>query len=529
MRVPIRRTATLLVALALSALCAAGSAAAAIEPLSQFGVGGTGAGGFVVPRGIAIDDAGSVYVADANTARINVFKADGTFVHAFGFGVRTGADAFQVCTTATACMIGASGPDAGQLDSPRGIALDGSGNLYVVENDNSRISVFDPSGPTFLRAFGWGVKTGATELEVCTTMTGCLVGLDGQGSGQMEFPNDIALDGSGNIYVVDKHRIDVFNAAGPSFVQAFGYGVNGGSGFEACTSSCEGGVSGSAAGQMNQPWGIAVSSSGDLFVTDGSLNARIDVFDPSVPSFVQAFGENVDPGGVSGFEACTSMCQTGAQTGNAGSVGFPRGLAFNNAGNLYVAEDQNHRVSVFDPTGPTFLSAFGFGVDSGAPAFEICTAISLCQMGNGTGGAPGQFANPSDVTVDACGAIWVADTTNQRVQRLGEPGTFLPPTCMAPVTPPPPTKCGGIAATKVGTTAANLLVGTAGRDVIAGLGGRDRIRGLAGNDVLCGGAGRDRLIGGGGRDRLIGQAGRDICKGGPKRDRVLSCEVRRAI
>jgi RTX calcium-binding nonapeptide repeat (4 copies) len=90
-------------------------------------------------------------------------------------------------------------------------------------------------------------------------------------------------------------------------------------------------------------------------------------------------------------------------------------------------------------------------------------------------------------------------------------------------------KCGGLTATKTGTSGPDKILGTPRRDVIAGLGGKDVIRGLAGKDVLCGGAGRDKLIGGRGRDRLLGGAGRDLCRGGPRKDVARRCEVKRAI
>ena len=79
-------------------------------------------------------------------------------------------------------------------------------------------------------------------------------------------------------------------------------------------------------------------------------------------------------------------------------------------------------------------------------------------------------------------------------------------------------RCGGRAATIVGTAGANVLRGTPGADVIAGLAGRDRLIGRGGKDILCGGTGNDRLLGGKGRDRLIGGKGRDRLRGGAGRD-----------
>jgi Ca2+-binding RTX toxin-like protein len=81
--------------------------------------------------------------------------------------------------------------------------------------------------------------------------------------------------------------------------------------------------------------------------------------------------------------------------------------------------------------------------------------------------------------------------------------------------------CGGVAATKVGTSAANTITGTAGADVIVGLGGNDRIRGLAGNDRVCGGSGADSISGGSGDDVLIGGSGNDVLRGDVGNDRLF--------
>jgi glucose/arabinose dehydrogenase/Ca2+-binding RTX toxin-like protein len=91
---------------------------------------------------------------------------------------------------------------------------------------------------------------------------------------------------------------------------------------------------------------------------------------------------------------------------------------------------------------------------------------------------------------------------------------------------PPPTlapksRCGGRAASIVGTSGADDLNGTGRADVIAGLGGNDRIRGRRGNDRICGGDGADLLLGGPGSDRLFGGAGLDRLFGGIGHNRCL--------
>jgi uncharacterized repeat protein (TIGR01451 family) len=96
--------------------------------------------------------------------------------------------------------------------------------------------------------------------------------------------------------------------------------------------------------------------------------------------------------------------------------------------------------------------------------------------------------------------------------------------------PRPPASCRGVAATIVGTGAADRLVGTAGRDVVAAFGGRDAILSGEGRDLICAGAGNDyvlagsaadRSFGGGGRDRLVGRGGPDLLRGNAGDDALI--------
>ncbi|MGH2956712.1 MAG: NHL repeat-containing protein [Solirubrobacterales bacterium] len=413
------------------AMAAAAPAAAAPVPLAQFGSAGSDAGEFGLPQDIAVDGAGDVYVADTARHRINVFGGDGTFIRAFGWGVDTGAVAFEVCTTASGCQAGTPGGGAGQLDDPEGLAIDGAGGLYVSDTDNARISVFSTAGPSFTRAFGWGVDTGAAAFEVCTTASGCQAGTPGGGAGQLDNPRGVELDGAGSLYVSDgfNDRISVFSTAGPSFTHAFGWGVDSGAlAFEVCTtaSGCETGRFGNGAGQLASPSGVALDGAGNLYV-GGGVSARINVFATAGPSFTRAFGWGVDTGATA-FEVCTtaSGCEMPIPGAGAGQLDAPTGVGIDGTGNLNVVDTNNNRISAFATAGPSFTRAFGWGVDTGAMAFEVCTTASGCQVGS-SGGGVGQLSFPTGLGIDCRGAVWVADTSNNRVQRFGEPGTPLPP------------------------------------------------------------------------------------------------------
>jgi DNA-binding beta-propeller fold protein YncE len=411
-----------LVALALS--LPAGAAAAPV-PLAQIGSNGAGAGQLAFPHAVVVAPSGDLYVADRDNNRISVFSPSGGFIRAFGVGVASGGSSFEVCTTS--CQAGLGGTGAGDLSQPEGVALDGSGNLYVSDFNNHRINVYGIAGPSFVRAFGAGVDTAATSFESCTAASGCEAGEGTAVAGAMSFPSGLALDGSGNLYVSDtnNHRIDVFNTAGPTFVRAFGAGVDTpASNFETCTtlSGCEIGEATAVAGAVKFPTGLALDGAGNLYVSE-SQNHRISAFSTAGPTFTRAFGFSVAGGGV--FESCTSPCQIGVAGAQAGQFNAPQGIALDSSGSLQVV-DFNNRVATFDPTVPSFIRAFGWDValpDDG-PAFEVCPTDGDCK-GADSGTGFGQLWDPHGVAADCQGAIWVADSENSRLERFGEPGTPL--------------------------------------------------------------------------------------------------------
>ena len=139
------------------------------------------------------------------------------------------------------------------------------------------------------------------------------------------------------------------------------------------------------------------------------------------------------PGASGAPEPLAPQYGVGTPGGTAGQLNGPFDVAIDAAGNLYVADQSNNRISVFTPEG-SFLRAFGFDViPGGGTGFEICTAS--CKAGVAGNGA-GQLSDPPGVATDCRGAVYVADFANHRIQRFGEPGTPLPP-CPTPGDTPP--------------------------------------------------------------------------------------------
>jgi hypothetical protein len=395
----------------------------AFEPVAV--MGGSGAGKLGAPLSVAVDGGGSVYVTEHVNQRVSQFTTAGAFVRAWGFNVRPGGGkGFELCTDTTGCKPGLPGGGAGQLGFPGGIAVDGGGNVYATDPANDRVSHFTTEG-AFVRAFGFGVVPGGGKgLEVCTLATGCKGGIAGGRAGQLDRPAYVAGDAAGSIYVTDEanNRVNQFTREG-AFVKAWGFNVTpgGGKGFELCTNAtgCRPGEPGGRAGQLSFPDGIAVDGAGNLYVADA--NSRLSQF-TTQGAFVRAVGVDVVPGGGTGFETCTPAtgCKRGIPGGGAGQLSFVLGVGTDTAGNVYVADSGNRRVSQFTTDG-AFVRAFGLDVvPGGGKDFEVCTGTTGCKRGRSGAGA-GALLLPSAVAADRSGSIYVSDVGSSRIGCFGEP------------------------------------------------------------------------------------------------------------
>jgi len=208
---------------------------------------------------------------------------------------------FEICTVAVYCKEGATSAttaNGGQLNEPQGVAVNQmSGNVYVTEAGNRRLSEFDANG-NFLRSFGWDVITSGqpndtgTGFEICIVASECQQGASGANGG--EFGASIGypiIDSTGNVWVPDptNRRIQQFDSTG-NFIAAYGWNVDalgGGGELESCTSTapgaCQAGTSGSLAGQFasSNPTQIALDSTGNLYAID-SGNNRVQKFNPAL-------------------------------------------------------------------------------------------------------------------------------------------------------------------------------------------------------------------------------------------------------
>lgn len=270
-------------------------------------------------------------------------------------------------------------PQNGELISPISVDIDTAGNSYVADASTSSVQKFDPNG-VFVQRFG----------------------TPGSGPGQLSFPTAVAVDSSsGNVYVADltglddpatfNVRIERFDASG-NFLGQFG-------------------SFGTAEGQFGSVNGISVYA-GAVYVADGGNN-RVQRFN-TVGGFHRMWGRDVNPGGGTGPEICTSGCKKGELGSTEGEFAGLNDVAAGSFG-VMVTEDENNRIQRFDANG-AFQVMGGKDVNpGGGTGAETCTVG--CKAGlSGTG--DGELDTPEGLDVDSVfGFVLVADSGNHRVQR----------------------------------------------------------------------------------------------------------------
>jgi sugar lactone lactonase YvrE len=248
------------------------------------------------PEGVAVDRNGNVYIADTGNNRVRKVNRAGTITTIAGTGIPGSS--------------GDGGPAiSAQLWLPMGVALDIEANLYIADTQNNRVRKVDRGG-------------------TITTIAGTgQWGLSGDGgpatSAQLRLTTGVAVDGRGNIYIADfeNDRVRKVDRGGTITTIA---GTDGGF-------SGDGGPAVSA--RLWRPDAVAVDIQRNVYIAD-RYNQRVRKVGPS--GTITTIAGTGKPG-VGGFSG-----DGGRAT--AAYLSFPAGVAVDERGNVYIADQSNQRV-----------------------------------------------------------------------------------------------------------------------------------------------------------------------------------------
>ena len=302
--------------------------------------------GFSIPQGLTVDGARNVYVADSRNHTIRKITPAGVVSTLAGTAGQSGS----------ADGIGHSAA----FDHPASVAVDAAGNVYVADQGNSTIRKISPAGAV-------------TTLAGSAQHVGSNDGVGG--IARFNNPLGVAVDHAGNVYVADSanHTIRKVTPAGEVTTLAGQTGHSGSSDGLGCRA------------QFAHPRSLSVDAAGNVLVAD-SANHTIRTITPA--------GEVTTLAGRAGV--------SGASDGLARAALFtsPSGVAADAAGNVYVADTNNHTIRKISSTGKVTTIAGAF-INAGSADGEGCAAL---------------FNQPGAVAVNAWGDIYVADTGNHTIR-----------------------------------------------------------------------------------------------------------------
>lgn len=309
---------------------------------TEGGTNGTGAQArFNEPFGVAVDDTGNVYVADASNNAIRKITSAGVVTTLAGGGAAGSTDGTG---------------SAARLDEPRGICIDSSGILYVADYDNHTIRRVTPDGVVTTIAGRADVAGNADGVGTAATFRG---------------PMGIAVDSTGVVYVADSGNRAIRRISASGTVSTLT-------------------LSGTA---LSEPRGIAVSTSGAILVADYGSHTIRSIASSGVVTTVAGAVES--PGTADG--AATSA-----------RFHYPSALAVLSDGSLVVADTDNDTVrGVRDNVVRTIAGAAG----------RVLTADGV--------GTSARFDSPYATAVDSTGVVYVADSSAHVIRRIGTDGRVM--------------------------------------------------------------------------------------------------------
>lgn len=310
-----------------------------------------------LPSGVAVDPAGNVYYAESGEGRVRKIDTNNVVRTIAG----TGAPGYS----------GDHGPAlSAQLSGPAMLALDTGGNLYVADFTNQRVRQISPQG-------------------VIQTVAGTgTAGYNGDGMlgelAQVAEPNGVAVDSARNLYITEAAGRRVRKITPDGVIHtAVGTGVT--------IPLGDGGPARSA--NLLSVVGVISDGAGTFYVTDlGNDCVRKITPDGKISTVAGT--------GIPGYNGDRRLAVTA-------HLNSPRGLALDAQGNLYIAEEDSHRVRKVTPDGMIATVA-----GTGTAGYN----------GDGRQATTAMLYTPRGLAVDGKGNLYIADLNNYRVRKVGTDG-----------------------------------------------------------------------------------------------------------
>lgn len=323
--------------------------------------------GVAYPSGIAVDAAGNLFILDGNDSHIRKVGTNGIITTVAGNGTNGYLGDGGAATNA-------------ELNDPFDVAVDAAGNLFIADSSNHRIRKVSTSG-IITTVAGIGTNAFSGDGGAATNAA-------------MAYPSGIAVDAAGNLFIGDtgNARIREVGANGIIITVA----GNGNYGF-----SGDGGAATNAL--LNNPYGVAVSAKGNLFIAD-SFNNRIrevgtnGIITTAVGNGGQAYSGN----GGAGISA---------------SLYIPCGVRVDTAGDFLIADSANNVIRKVSANGIITTVA-----GNGAVTYGNGT-VAYSGDGGAATSAPLNF--PNGIAVDTSGNLFIADTANNCVREVGTNGIII--------------------------------------------------------------------------------------------------------
>ncbi|MGH9615625.1 MAG: hypothetical protein ACRD28_02705 [Acidobacteriaceae bacterium] len=323
------------------------------------------------PFGMAVDSAGNLYFADLGSNVVRKVAA--------GTGIIT-----TVAGNGSADFSGDQGPatDAA-LNNPFAVAVDAAGNLYIADTYNCLIRRVDA---------GTGIITTVVNAATVPNPYSHLpppplpCGYSGDGKmahfSQIKFPQGLALDQAGNIYIADtgNNVIREVNASTDIITTIAGNHTQGVTGDNGPAISAE----------LYNPVSVAVDTAGNIYISDQGNN-RIREVVASTGIITTVAGN-----GTAGFSG------DGGQATSA-ELDQPQNIVLDSGGNLYIADSVNNRVRRVSPSGVITTVA-----GDGTAGFS----------GDGGTATSADMSVPTGMALDSAGNLYIGDFENYRIREV---------------------------------------------------------------------------------------------------------------